>query len=56
MKKPKDEIIRLKLFTSFLLAHWDNVINITMALNQSGYFTNIIKTSGNFIVNVYVRA
>lgn len=52
----KKNIEKIVLFTSFEFVHWDNAVNTTMALAQSGFFTNIIKASGVYTVNVYKRA
>jgi hypothetical protein len=47
--------VHLKLHTTFGFAIYENALNTTMALSQSGYFINIIKESGAYRVYVYIR-
>jgi hypothetical protein len=51
MKKKK---IKIELHTSLEFANYQNVVNTAMALAQSGWFINIIKSdNGWYLLEVY---
>jgi len=52
-KKIKAVKWELELHTSFQFSQWQNLVNVTMALSQAGYFINIRKVEEFYQLNVY---
>ncbi len=46
-------LIKLQLHTSFSFAHYQNCVNVSVALAQAGYFVNIVKISEAYRLDIY---
>lgn len=55
MKKKlvKEEHIKIKQIVTFEFAYEENARNTVVALSFGGYLTNVVKSSGTYIVRVY---
>jgi len=47
---------RVKLYTYFEFAYYQNAQNVAMSMASSGYFINIVKDGNTYRVDVYKRA